>query len=292
MATLDFSDAALVILGHGTELNAGSAAPATAHAAELRRRGGFAAVHAAFWKQPPQITAVLAGLVSPRVFIVPLFVSDGYFSANVIPRELGFALTADPRSRIRRNAHQTWHYCHPVGTHDRMTEVILSRAREVVETSPFPRAPRAADVSLFIAGHGTERDEDSRKSIERQVELIRARQLYASVAAVFMEETPRIGDCFSLAQTKNIVVVPFFMSDGLHVTEDIPVLLGEPENTVRQRLAAGQAAWPNPTERRGRRVWYAAAVGSAPLLADVILERVRESAGGLASEAATNQSVA
>jgi len=93
-----------------------------------------------------------------------------------------------------------------------------------------------------------------------------------------MEESPRIGDCYSLAATKNLVVVPFFISDGLHVVEDIPVLLGEPARVVQERLAAGQPTWRNPTERNGRRLWYAAAVGTAPLMAEVILERVGEMA--------------
>ncbi|MFO1512662.1 MAG: CbiX/SirB N-terminal domain-containing protein [Verrucomicrobiota bacterium] len=44
-----------------------------------------------------------------------------------------------------------------------------------------------------------------------------------------------------LSTTRNAVVVPFFISDGLHTVEDIPVLLGEPERIVKERLAAGQA---------------------------------------------------
>ena len=54
--------------------------------------------------------------------------------------------------------------------------------------------------------------------------------------------------------------------------------LGEAERTVRQRLAAGQPPWRNPTEKNGRLVWYAPAIGSEPLMAEVILERVREAA--------------
>jgi len=74
------------------------------------------------------------------------------------------------------------------------------------------------------------------------------------------------------------VVVPFFISDGLHTQEDIPVLLGEAKRTVEQRLAAGQPTWRNPTEKNGKLVWYSPSVGSAPELAEVILERVREAA--------------
>lgn len=274
MNEAEFVDATLVILGHGTTQNDGSAAPVFQHAAELRRRRIFGAVHEAFWKQPPQVKDVLTGLSTPRVFIVPLFISEGYFSGELMPRELGLA-----EDRTLNTGHSTLSYCAPVGTHDSMTDVILARASEVVEKFPFPRAPKPKDVTLFIAGHGTERNANSRQSIERQVELIRAKQAYAGVHAVFMEESPHIAGVYALAQTRNVVIVPFFISDGLHVVEDIPVLLGEPERIVKERLAAGRPTWRNPTERNGKLVWYASAVGTEPHVAEVILQRVREAAG-------------
>jgi sirohydrochlorin cobaltochelatase len=159
-----------------------------------------------------------------------------------------------------------------------MTQVLLARAEEIVKSFPFPRAPKPGDITLFIAGHGTEKNENSRKVIERQVELLRAMNIYAGVRAIFLEESPRIADCYQLAMTKNLVVVPFFISDGLHTQEDIPVMLGEARQTVRQRLAGGQPIWRNPTEKNGRLVWYSPAIGSEPRMADVILERVREAA--------------
>jgi len=70
--------------------------------------------------------------------------------------------------------------------------------------------------------------------------------------------------------------VPFFIADGLHTVEDIPVLLGEPAKRVKERLESGQPTWRNPTERQGKLMWYSEAIGSEPHLPDVILERVRE----------------
>jgi sirohydrochlorin cobaltochelatase len=269
----DFSDAALVVLGHGTELNERSAAPVFQHAAELRRRKIFAGVREAFWKQEPQIKTVLAEIPAPRIFIAPLFISEGYFAGRVIPHELGFS----ENSKLKIQNSELF-YCRPAGSHDSLAGVILSRAREVVRNFPFPRAPKPQEITLFIAGHGTEKNENSRRAIERQAELIRAMNLYADVHAIFLEESPRIADYHALARTKNAVVVPFFISDGLHTQEDIPVLLGEPERLVKERIAAGQPAWRNPTEKNGKLVWYSSAVGSDPGIADVILERVREAA--------------
>lgn len=271
----DLSDAALVVLGHGTALNSQSAVPVRQQVAELRRRNLFREVREAFWKQEPQVKTVLAQISAPRVFIAPLFISEGYFAGEVIPRELGFAL---PDRRRPVTPHSSWFYCPSVGAHAGMGWVILARAAEVVKQFPFPRAPKNSETTLFIAGHGTERNKNSRDPVEQQVEWIRAQNIYASVQAVFMEESPRISDCVQLAPTKHLVVVPFFISDGLHAVEDIPVLLGEPERVVRERLAAGQPAWRNPTERAGKLVWYSSSVGTEPLLADVILEQVRETA--------------
>jgi sirohydrochlorin cobaltochelatase len=270
-----FSDSVLVVLGHGTTLNDQSSAPVLRHVAELRRRKIFREVREAFWKQEPQVKQVLAEISAPRIFIAPLFISEGYFASEVIPRELGFDypghLSLTTRSSLV-------YYCRPVGSHAGMTRVILSRAADIVKQFPFPRAPKPSETTLFIAGHGTERNKNSRLAIERQVELIRAQNVFAGVHAIFMEESPHIADCYQIALTKNLVVVPFFISDGLHTVEDIPVLLGEAERIVKQRLAAGQPTWRNPTEKNGKYVWYSSSVGTEPLMASVILERVIEAA--------------
>ncbi len=264
----------LVVLGHGTVLNDNSAAPVRQHVTELRRRKIFHDVRVTFWKQEPQVKTVLAEIIAPRVFIVPFFISEGYFSTEIIPKELGFPSVPS----IINHQSSTWYYCRPVGSHDLMTTVILARAKEVAEQFPFPRAPKNSDTTLLIAGHGTERNANSRKTVERQVELIRALKVFADVGAVFMEEAPFIKGCHETVKTKNIIVVPFFISDGLHAVEDIPVLLGEPARIVKERLAAGQPTWHNPTERGGKLIWYSSSVGTEPQLTEVILERVREAA--------------
>jgi len=275
----DYSDAALVLVGHGSTLNAESSAPTYQHGDEMRRRRIFGQVVECFWKLEPPVCGVLRGVFAPRVFIVPLFISEGYFTEEVIPRELGLRTNDEELfTRVQKRGFQAIHYCGPVGTHASMAEVILARAREVVERHPFARSPKPANTALFVAGHGTGINENSRRVIEQQVELIRARGLYAEVHAIFMEEDPRIGECYRLAAARDLVVVPFFISDGLHSYEDIPVMLGESERTVQARLAAGQPTWRNPTEKKGKMVWYSPSVGSEPHLAEVILERVRESA--------------
>lgn len=279
MDQAEFTDSALVLIGHGSTLNAESAKPVYQHGAELRRRGQFAEVREAFWKQEPQVKPILDSLTVPRVFFVPIFISDGFFSEDIIPRALGFRKNEEGGLlRVQRKDLQTLVYCKAIGSHDSMTSVLLARARQVVEKSPFPRVPDPKETTLFICGHGTDQNENSRVAIERQVQLIRGLGLYAGVHAVFMEEEPRVQSCYETARTRNIIVVPFFISDGLHTQEDIPMMLGELERAVQQRLQTGLPTWRNPTERKSKLVWYSSSIGNEPHIPDVIVERVREAA--------------
>lgn len=272
-----FSDAALVIVGHGSTVNSESAAPVRQHVEELRRRKIFKQIEPAFWKEEPLVDAVVNNLTTPRVFIVPLLISEGYFSEEAIPEKLGFRQKGAPDfNRLQKREAQSLFYCRPIGTHESMTDALLNRAKDIVDTFPFPRAPKPKDTSLFIAGHGTTANDNSRKAIERQVELIASMNIYNDVHPVFIEEEPHIADCYELAAKRNIIIVPFFISDGMHTVEDIPEMLGEAKRIVQERLKAGQPTWRNPTEKNGKLVWYTRAVGTEPHVADVILERVVE----------------
>ncbi len=279
MSRQDFTDAALVLVGHGTSLDADSAGPLYAHAAELRKRNLFAAVCEAFWKQQPSVVEVFASARSARIFIVPFFASEGFFCERVIPQALGFAVEQKQiAGRVRARAGQTAYYCRPVGTHPKMASIARHRADEVVRNFPFPFAPSPAQTSLFIAGHGTEQDENSRQSVQALVQRIREAGEFAQIEAVFLEEEPRVSACYAMARTRNVVLVPFFTGDGPHVKLDIPVLLGLPEAVARQRLESGQTAWRNPTEKDKKLLWVAPSIGSHPRMAEVVLERVREAA--------------
>lgn len=279
MADERFPDATLLVLAHGSTVNSDSAVAARYQAAILRGRGIFAAVQECFWKQAPGLEETLRAAWTPRVFVAPLFIGPGYFVGEVIPVALGLKSPQTAHfNRVQRRGGQTLYYAQPVGLHPRMTNVLLARAREVVARHPFPRAPRPDETTLVVVGHGTERTISSRQAVEAQVALLRTRGGYAEVRPAFMNDEPRVADCLQAARSRHVVVVPFFISDGLHVAEDIPMLLGEPADRVRARVRAGQSAWRNPTERHGRLLWYAPGIGLEPSLAEVILDRVREAA--------------
>lgn len=260
---MPLDDAALLLLGHGSTLNADSSAPTHQHAEEIRRRGIFAEVHVAFWKEEPNFRQGLRLTDRGRVYVVPDFISSGYFTEQIIPRELG--LDGPVTHREGRDIF----YCQPVGLHPSMTEALLRRANEVVAKSNEAIASPAKTACLFICGHGTSFNDNSTKIIHEQAAIIRARGLYADCQAVLMEQTPFVKDWRTLTNCPDVIVVPFFISDGLHSYEDIPVLLGLTHN-IKEK------GFTNPHRENERRLWYATAIGTEPFLADVIVAQVRQ----------------
>src|SRR5206468_6362224 len=99
--TNDRANSALLIVGHGSTVNPDSSASTLAHAAEIRRRKVFADVGCAFWKEEPSLLDAIF-LFDPEVirevYVVPNFISEGYFTQTVVPRELELNGTITVRS--------------------------------------------------------------------------------------------------------------------------------------------------------------------------------------------------
>jgi len=249
---------ALLIVAHGSTVNSDSSAPTLAHAAEIRRRRIFADVQCAFWKEEPSLRDArffFADETMHEVFVVPNFISEGYFTQTVIPRELEL----DGPITTRTNG-QIWIYCEPVGNNPLVTELLLARAHEIApDVEP-------SETALLIVAHGTELNDNSAVAAKREAERIRARGEFATVANAYMEESPLIAEWDQLTSAPNVIVVPFFIADGLHSYEDIPKLLGiecQGMDVFRK----------NPHRIRGRSLYYGKAIGTDPRFADVIIEQ-------------------
>jgi sirohydrochlorin cobaltochelatase len=268
------SESALLLVAHGSTVNADSSAPTLAHAAEIRRRKIFVDVGCAFWKEEPSLRDAVY-LFDPElvreVYVVPNFISEGYFTQTVVPRELGL------NGRItKRSNGQIWRYCEPVGNHAMTTELLLRRAQEIAAGVP------ESETTLLIVAHGTDLNENSAVAAKREAEKIRALAKYAAVLNVYMEESPLVSDWRKFTETRNVVVVPFFISDGLHSYEDIPFLLGivvaagvdrGRPGSAPPATARGEIFRHNPYKIDGRLLFYAPSIGTDPGFADIIIEQ-------------------
>ena len=265
---------ALVIAAHGSHLNPGSAAPAFDHADRIRETGAFDEVRETFWKEEPAFREVLRTVDADEVYLVPLFISEGYFTEEIIPRELRLdgwssdswdsdGTSATTATVTATDTGQKVIYCGPVGTHDAMSEVIVQRAKSVTGDPDVGEG-----FGLAVVGHGTKRNENSAKAIEYHADRIRSMGAFDEVQALFMDEDPEIDDVTDFFDVTDIVVVPLFIADGYHTQEDIPEDMGLTDDY--------RDGYDVPERVDGHDIWYAGAVGTEPLLADVVLERTAE----------------
>ena len=88
-----------------------------------------------------------------------------------------------------------------------------------------------------------------------------------------MEEAPFIADWRKNTSQSHVVVVPFFIADGLHSYQDIPVLLGI-ESAPTAAASQQEIFRRNPYLLDGRELYYGSAIGTDPLMADVILDTI------------------
>ena len=265
---------ALVIVAHGSHLSPGSAQPTYDHADTIRETAAFDEVREGFWKEEPSFREVIRTVESDEVYVVPLFISEGYFTEQVIPRELRLedwdpdrwdsdGTSASQATLDVGDAAKTVHYCGPVGTHDAMTDVIVQRAESVTGDPDVGEG-----VALVVVGHGTERNENSAKAIEYHTQRVRDLDRFDEVQALYMDEEPEIDDVTDHVDADDVVVVPLFISDGFHTQEDIPEDMGLTDDY--------RTGWDVPGEVDGQHIWYAGAVGTEEFMADVLLERAAD----------------
>ena len=232
----------LLLLGHGSHFHPDSSRPIFYHAHRLKQADQWCDVRVGLWKEEPSLARCLDACTTETVVAVPVFMSVGYFTEEIVPRELrlsGASSQVDGR----------WvYYVAPVGTDPRLADVIAERAKQVGAT---------ANSSVIVLGHGTSCNPNSQTTIYEQAARVRAKQSFAEVETVFLDQVPKLDHVWSLTSTQHLVVVPLFVADGWHVGATIPEDLG---------LTHGGAS------RDGRRLDFTAAVGTHPQLTDVIHE--------------------
>lgn len=230
----------LLLAGHGSHFDANSSAPVHALAGSIRAMRLFDEVRVASWKEEPSLARGLDGVGHDEVAVVPVFMSSGFFTETVLPRELGLD------GPVIRRGQQTIRYTPPAGVHPSLAEVIVQRALE---------AGAGPGDALAVLGHGTPRNPNSETNIYAQAERVRATGRFREVLTVFLDQEPNMRRLFELTDATRVVLVPLFVADGWHAGQTIPADLS---------LEGAE------TRKGGRIVRYTRAVGTHPSLTAVI----------------------
>jgi sirohydrochlorin cobaltochelatase len=241
---------ALVIVGHGSHLNEDSSLPVYEHAERIRRTGEFDEVVECFWKEEPSMRHVLDTVESDEVYVVPAFISEGYFTQQVVPRELGL------EGATTKKGDKTVRYAGPLGTFEGMPDVVLERASDLMNGKQT-----SGRTALLLLGHGTDLNKNSGGVIYLNAGRIRERRVYDLVEVGFLDQEPEVGDVVESVEAENVVLIPVFIAEGWHTRETIPEDLG----------LTGEV-----TAREGKTIFYGAPVGTHPAMANLIAARARE----------------
>jgi sirohydrochlorin cobaltochelatase len=241
---------ALVIVGHGSHLNEDSSLPVYEHADRIRETGEFDEVVECFWKEEPSMRHVLDTIESEEVYVVPAFISEGYFTQQVIPRELGL------EGSLSKKGERTIRYAGPLGTFEGMPDVILERTDDLMRGREV-----SGRTALVLLGHGTDLNKNSGGVIYLNAARIRERGIYDLVEVGFLDQAPEIGVVVDGIGAENVILIPLFIAEGWHTRETIPedlALTGE------------------VTFLGDKTIYYGAPVGTHPSMANLIAARARE----------------
>jgi len=244
---------ALVVVGHGSHLNEDSSLPVYEHAERLRKTGEFDEVAECFWKEEPSMRHVLDTVESEEVYVVPAFISEGYFTQQVIPRELGL------EGPVTKKGYKTVRFAGPLGTFEGMPDVILERVGDLMRGKEV-----SGRTALVLLGHGTDLNKNSGGVIYLNAGRIRERKIYDLVEVGFLDQEPEIAGVVENVAARNVILIPVFIAEGWHTRETIPQDLG----------LSGEV-----TVRGDKTIFYGAPVGTHPSMANLIAARARETAG-------------
>lgn len=135
------SDAALVVVGHGSSKGNANAEQTQKVADALRQYGLHLPIVTAFLDQEPKVHDWRALTHAKTVIFAPFLISDGFHATQDIPRAIGFdpedaafqaALAQDAPSQVRMGKSQVI-FLSPVGESPKMADVFLARIEQARE---------------------------------------------------------------------------------------------------------------------------------------------------------------
>lgn len=233
-----WSEAHLVLVGHGSVSFPEASRPLLQHAERIRDRGLFASVDYGALFGEPSIEKVAQKRRERTTYVVPLLMSEGHYARSVIHRH--FAGMRDTPAVV----------CPPVGVHPRLAEIIAIRA--LAQLSEQGLAPGTA--TLLLIAHGSQKNAASFEAAQHQADRLRRMERFGAVRCAFLDQAPDVH--VGIARLEGpLVAVGLFAGEGLHATQDLPFAL---------------AAY------RGGPSIYLGPVGADAAIVEVVLDEVAE----------------
>jgi sirohydrochlorin cobaltochelatase len=252
---------ALLLVGHGTRDEAGAEA-FRSFVRELGERNPELPVGGGFIElSPPPLAVAVAELVEERgvrqFAAVPLVLVSAGHAKGDIPAALA-------REKLRHPG-TSYAYGRPLGPHPALLEVLKRRLDEALGEDGCRSPSGRAATTVLLVGRGST-DPDANAEVFKVARLLWEGRGYAGVETAFVSlaapDVPSGLDRCARLGARRIVVLPYFLFEGVL-----------PER-VQQQTESWAAAHP------GIDVRSADVIGPTQELADLVMERYRESLDG------------
>ncbi|MBK1790932.1 CbiX/SirB N-terminal domain-containing protein [Persicirhabdus sediminis] len=251
-----FAQASVLILGHGSSKHPDSSLSCRQLAVRLRALGLFAQVELGFLKEQPSVEGALARCTADEIFVVPVFLAEGYFTKRVIPQMLGL------EQGTNYLAGKTIHLCQPLGVNPRMQELLVQTASALLQKFDLAGNSQLAETAMLLVGHGSTKSKTSTATLKWHRDEIRQLGLFQQVEDVYLEEPVFVKDWRQSITASQLVVVAFLIANGQHGGWDIPEDMG---------IDISQPVIGRKHQLDDQTVYLASAVGTQPEMLDVLL---------------------
>ncbi len=147
--------------------------------------------------------------LGPDSVVYPMFMSDGWFVREQLPRRMAAAGAADARILA------------PLGLDPALPDLCLSRARAAATAGGLD----PAKTMLLLVGHGSPSNSRASAPVRAAADVIARAGVFRGVTTGFVDEAPFVAD--AARDLGQAICLPYFAAANGHVREDIPEALRE-----------------------------------------------------------------
>jgi sirohydrochlorin cobaltochelatase len=203
-----------LIVAHGDCGGPGGNVLASELARRMRQSGRYKEVATGYLRRSPTIEEAAAHITSGSVSLYPLFMSNGYYVSNSIPKRLG----------IRDGTDALGHRVvieEPLGLHPGLPQLLLAAAADAA----IGKAVDPKSAALLLVAHGSANSPHSSAAARTICHLMTKQGLFGAVELSFLEEEPFFVPTLKQAHRPTFVL-GLFAGEGMHGGDDVHKAIG------------------------------------------------------------------
>lgn len=203
-----FDHTAILLAAHGCAKNPLVNQGMYEIADQIERQLGTATVYPAFLDGRPDIRTIATCLTERQILVIPFMASQGYYTDVVFPEVL---------QRTDREVA----FLPPIGMHFKLAQLVQARLLQLL-----CQLDNRSSVTVLVVGHGTRRNKNSCRTTIGLTEYLKARHTGLAIQFAFIDQNPCLQQVANKIDSEWIIVIPFLMCLGPHMTKDVPQAFG------------------------------------------------------------------